>query len=68
MWAKGRIEKLKEQLRNDRVTAIMINVDVLSPEQQVLFFSHYLFHYISQSFFSNISKISSYCLNQTIIF
>lgn len=35
IWAQGRLDTLAELKEKERATAIMINVDVLSPLQQV---------------------------------
>jgi 50S ribosomal subunit-associated GTPase HflX len=37
IWGQGRLDTLKEKQMMSNATAVMINIDILSPIQQVLF-------------------------------
>lgn len=48
IWGSGRLDALKEQQMKSNATAVMINVDILSPVQQVIN-SNYIVYFISFS-------------------
>lgn len=37
IWGQGRLDMLKEQQLQFNATAIMVNIDILSPHQQVIY-------------------------------
>lgn len=54
IWGKGRVDALKEHQVQSNATAVMINVDILSPLQQVRFYACRLVK--KKSALSNIFK------------